>query len=72
MFDVAVAIKAINGLLEIIGGYFLIFKPGGLDKVAIWAVSILDDINSIGCVRENVAGRSTPANRPGPLRLPRQ
>lgn len=44
MFDLAVAIKAVNGLLEIVGGYVLIFKPGWIGpKVAGWAVSILDD-----------------------------
>jgi len=43
MFDVAVAIKAVNGLLEIIGGYFLIFKPGWLGPtVATWAASVPD------------------------------
>ena len=44
MFDVAVAIKAINGLLEIVSGYALIFKPGWIGpKVAMWAASILED-----------------------------
>jgi len=44
MFDFAVAIKAINGLLEIIGGYVLIFKPGWIGPtVATWAVSIMED-----------------------------
>jgi len=44
MFDVAVAIKALNGLLELIGGYVLIFKPGWIGTaVATWATSILDD-----------------------------
>ena len=44
LFDLAVAIKAVNGLIEIIGGYVLIFKPGWIGpKVATWARSVLDD-----------------------------
>ena len=37
LFDLAVAIKAVNGLIEIIGGYVLIFKPGWIGPaVATW------------------------------------
>ena len=44
LFDLAVAIKAVNGLIEIIGGYVLIFKPGWIGPaVATWAKSVLDD-----------------------------
>jgi len=44
LFDFAVAIKAVNGLIEIIGGYVLIFKPGWIGPVvATWAKSVLDD-----------------------------
>ena len=42
MFDVAVVIKAINGVLEIAGGYFLVFKPGWIGPtVAGWAAALL-------------------------------
>lgn len=42
MFDVAVAIKAINGVLEIAGGYFLVFKPGWVGPAeATWAADLL-------------------------------
>ena len=44
MFDVAVAFKAVNGVLEIVAGYFMILKPGWIGpKVASWAASILED-----------------------------
>lgn len=44
MFDVAVIIKAINGVLEIAGGYFLVFKPGWIGPtVASWAADLLID-----------------------------
>jgi hypothetical protein len=42
MFDVAVVIKAVNGVLEIAGGYFLMFKPGWIGPtVASWAEALL-------------------------------
>jgi uncharacterized membrane protein len=42
MFDVAVAFKAINGVLEIAGGYFLVFKPGWIGPAAAaWAEALL-------------------------------
>jgi uncharacterized membrane protein len=42
MFDVAVAIKGLNGLLEIAGGYFLVFKPGWIGPaVGTWAAALL-------------------------------
>ena len=42
MFDVAIAIKALDGLLEIVAGYVLIFKPGWIGPaVAAWAVTFL-------------------------------
>jgi len=34
MFDVAVAVKAFNGVLEIAGGSFLLLKPGWLGSTA--------------------------------------
>ena len=44
MFDVAVIIKAINGVLEIAGGNFLMFKPGWIGPtVADWAEDLLID-----------------------------
>ncbi len=42
MFDVAVVLKALNGALEIIAGYFLIFKPGWLGPAAAtWSATLL-------------------------------
>lgn len=42
MFDIAVAVKAIDGALEIIGGYFLVFRPGWIGPaVQTWAESFL-------------------------------
>ena len=42
MFGIAVAIKAIDGVLEIAGGYFLVFKPGWIGPAAAnWAASLL-------------------------------
>ena len=42
MFDVAVAIKGLNGVLEIAGGYFLVFKPGWIGPtVGTWAAALL-------------------------------
>ena len=44
MFDIAVAIKAIDGALEIIGGYFLVFRPGWIGTAAVeWATTLLTD-----------------------------
>ena len=34
MFDVAVAVKAFNGVLEIAGGSFLVLKPGWIGSTA--------------------------------------
>ena len=42
LFDVAVAIKAFNGVLEIAGGLFLVLKPGWIDStVETLAASLL-------------------------------
>ena len=42
MFDVAVAFKAIDGALEIVGGYFLVFRPGWIGPAAVtWAEALL-------------------------------
>jgi uncharacterized membrane protein len=42
MFDIAVAFKAVDGVLEILAGYFLIFRPGWIGPAAIsWAVALL-------------------------------
>ncbi len=42
MFDVAVAFKAIDGALEIGGGYFLLFRPGWIGPAAqAWATTLL-------------------------------
>jgi uncharacterized membrane protein len=42
MFDIAVAFKAIDGALEIVGGYFLVFKPGWIGPAAVtWAEAFL-------------------------------
>ena|SRR5437762_4676117 len=42
LFDVAVAIKAFNGVLEIAGGSFLVLKPGWIDStVETLAASLL-------------------------------
>ena len=42
LFDVAVAIKAFDGALEIIAGYFLIFRPGWIGPAAVgWATTLL-------------------------------
>jgi uncharacterized membrane protein len=42
MFDAAVLIKAVNGVLEIAGGYLLRFKPGWIGPtVASWAEALL-------------------------------
>jgi uncharacterized membrane protein len=44
IFDAAVVIKAIDGVLEIAGGYFLVFKPGWIGPVvAEWAYRLLLD-----------------------------
>jgi uncharacterized membrane protein len=42
MFGIAVAIKAIDGILEIAGGYFLVFRPGWIGPAAVnWASRLL-------------------------------
>ena len=42
MFDVAVAVKAFDGVLEIVGGYFLVFRPGWVGPAAVtWAANLL-------------------------------
>ncbi|MEP7062873.1 MAG: DUF2127 domain-containing protein [Betaproteobacteria bacterium] len=42
MFDIAVAFKAIDGALEIVGGYFLVFSPGWIGPAAAsWAATML-------------------------------
>ena len=42
MFDIAVAFKAIDGVLEILAGYFLIFRPGWIGPAAMaWATTLL-------------------------------
>jgi len=44
MFDVAVTLKLLNGVLEIACGLFLIFKPGWIGPhVAGWAFALLHD-----------------------------
>ncbi len=42
MFDVAVIVKAINGVIEVIGGYLLVFNPGWMGPAAVgWATTLL-------------------------------
>ena len=42
MFATAIVVKAANGLLEILGGYFLVFKPGWIGPAAaVWATTML-------------------------------
>ena len=42
LFDVAVALKAIDGVLEVAAGYFLVFKPGWIGPAAVgWAVDLM-------------------------------
>ena len=42
MFDAAVALKALNGVLEIVAGYLLIFKPGWIGPAAAaWSATFL-------------------------------
>jgi len=44
MFDGAIIIKALNGVLELVGGYFLIYKPGWIGPhAASWAWILLDE-----------------------------
>ena len=44
MFDIAVVLKAIDGALQIVGGYFLVFKPGWIGPAAAtWAATFLTD-----------------------------
>ena len=41
MFDVAVAVKAFNGVLEIAGGSFLVLKPGWIGPTAETLAALL-------------------------------
>jgi uncharacterized membrane protein len=42
LFDLAVVFKAIDGTLEIVGGYFLVFRPGWIGPAALtWAATLL-------------------------------
>lgn len=42
MFDIAVAFKAIDGALEIVAGYFLVFRPGWIGPATVtWAATLL-------------------------------
>ena len=42
MFNLAVLLKAIDGALEVAGGYFLIFRPGFVGPAAVeWATTLL-------------------------------
>jgi uncharacterized membrane protein len=42
MFDIAVALKAIDGALEVLAGYFLVFRPGWIGPAAVtWAAILL-------------------------------
>ena len=42
MFTLAVIVKAANGLVEMAGGYFLVFKPGWIGRAtAVWATTML-------------------------------
>jgi uncharacterized membrane protein len=42
MFDIAVLFKAIDGALEVAGGYFLVFRPGWIGPAAVeWAGTLL-------------------------------
>ena len=42
LFDAAVVVKAVNGLLEIAGGLVLVFKPGWIGPtVASWVVDLM-------------------------------
>jgi uncharacterized membrane protein len=42
MFATAIVVKAANGLVEIVGGYFLVFKPGWIGPAtAVWATTML-------------------------------
>jgi len=42
MFDIAVLFKAIDGALEVAGGYFLVFRPGWIGPAAVeWAATLL-------------------------------
>ena len=44
LFRVAVIFKAIDGVLEVAGGFFLVFKPGFIGpEVANWAADLLID-----------------------------
>jgi len=42
MFMVAIVVKAADGVLEILAGYFLVFKPGWIGPAtAVWATTML-------------------------------
>ena len=42
LFDFAVMLKALNGLLEVVAGYFLVFKPGWVGFTTTgWATTLL-------------------------------
>jgi uncharacterized membrane protein len=42
MFDLAVAFKTTDGVLEIIAGYFLVFRPGWIGPAAVtWEATLL-------------------------------
>jgi uncharacterized membrane protein len=42
MFAAAIVVKAANGVLEIVAGYFLVFKPGWIGPAtAVWATTLL-------------------------------
>ena len=42
MFVTAIVVKGADGLLEMAGGYFLVFKPGWIGPAtAVWATSML-------------------------------
>jgi uncharacterized membrane protein len=44
MFGVAVALKMVNGVLEIVSGWFLVFKPGWIGPhIAAWTYALLHD-----------------------------
>ena len=62
MFDIAVAIKALDGALEIIAGYFLVFKPGWIGPMAVeWATTLLthDPASHLGRLLANWGGSLT-------------
>lgn len=63
MFDIAVALKAIDGVLEIVGGYFLVFRPGWIGPAAVtWATTLLahDPASRFAHVLSRWGGALTP------------